>query len=240
MIDRGLRSNMKRAAVGGALAFVLQAVFAHGIARAQEDDPKSIWNLGKRIGDGVPKSPGLVSPYDTPIEYRERSPLVLPPSRELPAPEAEGVGRTAAWPVDPDQQRRQAAAARKKKPNTTHLYDDDYQMRALSPSEINGAGPTTGSTTSTAGRGNGTNNVDGRNETPTQLGYFGGLFSGKNLWGGQAEEYGTFTREPPRTSLTAPPTGYQTPSAAQPYGVTKEKVRQRVTPLDPAVGDLGR
>jgi hypothetical protein len=33
------------------------------------------------------------------------------------------------------------------------------------------------------------------------------------------EEYGTFTGEPPRASLTDPPPGYQTPSPDQPYGI---------------------
>jgi hypothetical protein len=37
------------------------------------------------------------------------------------------------------------------------------------------------------------------------------------------EEYGTFTGEPPRVSLTDPPPGYQTPSPDQPYGVAPEK-----------------
>ena len=123
----------------------------------------------------------------------------------------------------------------KKKPGNTHIDDEDYQSRALSPSEVNGSGPATGS----PGRGN-TGSGEGKNETPSQLGYFGGLFSWNGLWGGQKEEYGTFTREPTRESLTAPPVGYQTPSAAQPYGMTKDKTRQKVTPLDPAVGQLGQ
>ena len=37
------------------------------------------------------------------------------------------------------------------------------------------------------------------------------------------EEYGTFTGEPPRVSLTDPPPGYQTPSPDQPYGIAPEK-----------------
>ena len=37
------------------------------------------------------------------------------------------------------------------------------------------------------------------------------------------EEYGTFTGEPPRVSLTDPPLGYQTPSPDQPYGITPEQ-----------------
>jgi len=234
MIDRRWTQLARRTAVGGVLSLVVLTAFAQGAARAQEDEANSIWNLDKRLMDGFAKGLGLKSPTDSPVEYRERSPLVLPPSRNLPPPEVEGAGRTAAWPVDPDQQRRKAAAT-KKKTGVSRADDDDYQMRTLSPSEVNGSGPATGS----PGRGN-TGSGAGSNETPSQLGYFGGLFSWNSLWGGQKEEYGTFTREPARDSLVAPPVGYQTPSAAQPYGVSKEKVRQRVTPLDPAVGDAGK
>jgi hypothetical protein len=37
------------------------------------------------------------------------------------------------------------------------------------------------------------------------------------------EEYGTFTGEPPRASLTDPPPGYQTPSPDQPYGIPPDR-----------------
>jgi hypothetical protein len=38
----------------------------------------------------------------------------------------------------------------------------------------------------------------------------------------QKEQYATFTGEPPRSSLTDPPPGYQTPSPDQPYGLAPE------------------
>jgi hypothetical protein len=66
----------------------------------------------------------------------------------------------------------------------------------------------------------------------------GGLFSWSGFgFGGQKEEIGTFTKEPPRQALTGPPVGYQTPSPEQPYGVSKEQIRRTVKPLDPAVGN---
>jgi hypothetical protein len=53
------------------------------------------------------------------------------------------------------------------------------------------------------------------------------------LWGRNKEEYGTFVREPARTSLTEPPPGYRTPSPAQPYGVGKEKYSPTaINPMD--------
>ena len=50
---------------------------------------------------------------------------------------------------------------------------------------------------------------------PSDLGTKGllDLFSSKPAAQSQSE----FTQEPPRTSLTEPPPGYQTPSTAQPY-----------------------
>ncbi len=52
---------------------------------------------------------------------------------------------------------------------------------------------------------------------PSQLGSKGFLDFFTNKSSGQ--ETAEFSNEPPRTSLTAPPVGYQTPSAAQPYGL---------------------
>jgi hypothetical protein len=40
----------------------------------------------------------------------------------------------------------------------------------------------------------------------------------KKMLGRDDEEAKRFTGEPARVDLTAPPTGYQTPSPAQPYG----------------------
>ena len=41
------------------------------------------------------------------------------------------------------------------------------------------------------------------------------------MFGSKDDEVGNFTQEPPRTALTEPPQGYQTPSPEQPYGVNK-------------------
>jgi hypothetical protein len=77
------------------------------------------------------------------------------------------------------------------------------------------------------------------------MGYFGGLFSGR-AWGfgsgfsGYKDETGTFTSEPQRSQLTEPPPGYQTPSGAQPYGVTRRVERTRTEQFDPAGRDYGK
>jgi len=235
MTEKRWMQYATRTALGGVLSLVVLTVFAQGAARAEDDDPNSFWNIDRKIMDSVARGFGLKSLNDTDIEYRERSPLVVPPSRNLPPPEVEGSGRTAAWPVDPDQKRRQAVSTKKKGNGVVPSYDDDNMLRTLSPSELN-----TGSTASasrTPTRSSNGSVDDDSPLTPSQLGYRGGLFSWKSLWGGQQDEYGTFTREPPRSSLTAPPTGYQTPSATQPYGVAKEKVKPTVTPRDWSAGD---
>jgi hypothetical protein len=214
---------------------VLAAV--QGSARAEDgDNEDSIWNLDTRIYKGFMQSLGLKSNNDQTIDYRERSPLVVPPSRDLPPPEAATTQPNPAWPVDPDQKRRKdAALAKKNKIDPSYALDRDGVP--LSPSELDPAGAKP--RTSSGGGSNGTpgGDPDGGAVLPSKLGYFGGLFSGSAFgFGiGPKEEVGTFTREPPRQALTAPPSGYQTPSPAAPYGVTK-RIENKVTPLDPAVG----
>ena len=58
---------------------------------------------------------GLTS--DAPeIEYRERSPLVVPPKIKLPKPKDAAAASSAEWPKDPDVERRKAAEAEAKAP----------------------------------------------------------------------------------------------------------------------------
>jgi hypothetical protein len=229
-----LTKTTKRAIWSGVVGLVVLTAFAPGSARAQDDDEEnSIWNLDKRIINGFAKGLGLQRGDAPGIDYRERSPLVVPPSRDLPAPETTGTSRSAAWPVDADTKRREDVAARKKLDRRG--YDEVREGRSLMPSEIDGPG-TRSRGPDKPGKPSDAD-VDGTNYKPSDLGYFGGIFSGSAFgFGGQKEEYGTFTKEPPRQALTVPPVGYQTPSAAQPYGVSKDKARQSVTPLDPAVG----
>ena len=50
-------------------------------------------------------------------------------------------------------------------------------------------------------------------QSPAQLGFKG--------WNKKEEM--TFTKEPERTSLLQPPTGYRTPSPNAPYGIVEEE-----------------
>ncbi len=48
-----------------------------------------------------------------------------------------------------------------------------------------------------------------------------------NLFGNKDSDVASFTGEPPRTALTAPPVGYQTPSPDQPYGFGKDRSKPK-------------
>ena len=65
------------------------------------------------------------------IDYRERAPLVVPPSRNLPPPQSEAsVTANPAWPKDPDAQQRKVEAAKKKLPNHGSGRTTDFPLRA--------------------------------------------------------------------------------------------------------------
>ena len=225
--------------VAGAFALAVLVVGAPGRAQAQQDDSvdnNSIWGLEQRVWGGIVRGLGLRDPNAPVIEYRERSPLVVPPSRELPAPQAKAPPRNPAWPNDPDVAKSRKAADAKRKLNAGSDLSRaiDQQSGALTPDQLNRPGgapvPSGSSNAPTPG-----SNPDGNAVTPSELGYFGGLFSAR-AWGfgGYTNETGTFTSEPSRNQLTEPPIGYQTPSSAQPYGVTRRVERSKPRQFDPA------
>src|SRR5262249_40943026 len=105
-------------------------------------------------------------------------------------------------------------------------------------------GPASGSQASGKPRKAGEGEVDrsggeATNLAPSQLGYFGGLFSWSGFGLGEKEEYGTFKKEPPRRSLTEPPIGYPPPCPAPPSGLGQSTTRPTAPPRAPAVGDVG-
>jgi hypothetical protein len=60
---------------------------------------------------------GVIKKERPEIDYKERAPLAIPPSRDLPPPE-QGVSAATNpnWPVDPDVARREKAYAEKNRP----------------------------------------------------------------------------------------------------------------------------
>jgi hypothetical protein len=220
--------KFSRAALCAAFGIVL--VIAGGTAVFAGDDDDDDLADTKFI-KGLLRGFGLRNGQEAGIEYKERPPLVVPPSRDLPPPVAAGslAVNNPAWPADPDEKKR--AAARKAKAERKP-YDAYKAGDALKPSEL-AAGRTNNPAVKTS------EGPDHSPEmTPSQLGYTGGLWSsilhlGNTFAGEKDIETATFSREPARNYLTDPPHGYRTPSANQPYGINakaeaeKAKAQQR-------------
>lgn len=173
-------------------------------ASAQEE------NLTEQIFTGL----GLVPSAPPDINYRERAPLVVPPTGDvLPPPRnANALSENPAWPKDDDVQRRKAEAAAARTPES---FSDRQAGRALTPAEV--ARGTNPNKVYAGGEPvkNNASRPDWLNPT-TGLGFTG--------WGNKkAEEKMVFQGEPERTSLTAPPPGYMTPADGAAYGVVAER-----------------
>lgn len=210
-----MRASLRRAFGGAALAGLLGAAILIGLsgqgARAADDDEDDLPDV--KILRHILKGLGLRRDEEG-IDYRERPPLVLPANRDLPPPETDATGKTAGWPDDPDVK---AARQRKIENRKRHAHVEGVDDRPLRPSEMSNAPPTTRDD----GKPQKTVEETANPMSPSELGSKS-FFNWNNLWG-SSEEYSTFTREPPRTTLIEPPAGYRTPSPNQPYGVGKEK-----------------
>jgi hypothetical protein len=193
------RAKIFNIALSGAVVALVAC--AASAACAGDDDVASKESLGDKILNTL----GLHDPFAPQygINYSERSPLVVPPTRDLPPPQSSNGPPAPNWPVDPEIRARAAAKHDDSgRPHPDYVTDSS---RPLRPNELNAVNPP------------GTNDQS----SPSELGAKKpGIFSFDWL---KQEDYGTFTGEPPRVSLTDPPPGYQTPSADQPYGIVPEK-----------------
>jgi hypothetical protein len=209
--------RLRHIAVIAAMALPMISVLAVSAARAEDDD--SIWNLDKKVFKEIRRGMGLKGADDENINYRERSPLVIPPSRALAPPQTSAVESNAAWPVDPDVKARREA----KKADAGAGFEAEDLGRVLRPSELeagrSAAAKARGGRKSPNAPTESSDQSDWNPISPSKLGYVGGLF--KLVEGSPKEESIPFKSEPERNSLTEPPPGYQTPSPAFPYGVTK-------------------
>jgi len=218
-----------RAVMACLLAGLVICAGALGPARAEDDDElpdvkffRSVMrNLGLKRGD------------ENAIDYRERSPLVVPPSTDLPVPENPAlVERNPDWPVDPDVTQRREAATRKnmRKKRTVNWEEEG---RALTPAELDKGVPRGGPPPGIAKSAE----ESMRQLPPSELG-FKGFDNFRELFGFEHKpETSTFEGEPKRTDLTQPPPGYLTPSADQPYGIGEgTSVAKPANPMDHAVG----
>ncbi|MGD0025799.1 MAG: hypothetical protein ABSC37_14455 [Xanthobacteraceae bacterium] len=187
-------------------------------ARAGDDDDSESFTSKFMRVLGL-KNPGTT---ESSIEYGERSPLVVPPTRDLPPPVTAGPPPAPNWPKDPDVEQR--AKAKVKEKVVPHNDNVRELSRPLSPGELNVPGANT-----SAGDAAGPNGSS-QQTTAADTGAKKSIFSFDWF---KKEEYATFTGEPGRASLTDPPPGYLTPSPDQPYGIGPEKKQYKV----PTVAD---
>ena len=120
------------AALGLAAGLALLAV----PARAADDgnsDSTGFYNatFGRLLeGFGLQKSDG-----SNEIHYRERPPLVLPSSRDLPPPEkTDAAVASPAWPKDPDVKRRKLIEAQEKGRIVSDVRE--HEQNPLSEAEL--------------------------------------------------------------------------------------------------------
>ena len=211
-----------------AIALGIGLVMTSGAVRAEDDEDDKTFE--EKIIEGIMAGIGGTNMENRGIDYRERSPLVVPPKLDLPPPASASADVKAPnWPKDPDEARRKAAIAARKKENK----DPVEASRILTPSELN-----KGKVAATARSSDDPIQPGSQNNnpilSPSQLGY-NGSFSG--LFGGNKSETAPFKGEPTRESLTQPPSGYQTPSPNFAYGTgPKESLNKE---YNPAAGKYG-
>jgi hypothetical protein len=221
-------SSLTRVARLAAITLGIGLVMAAGPVRAGDDDEDDK-TFEEKVIEGIMAGIGGTNMENRGIDYRERSPLVVPPKIDLPPPAGTSAEVKAPnWPKDPDEQRRKAAIAARKKDNK----DPVAAARILTPAEL-AVGKTAAPQRTSDPVTPGTNN-NNPILSPSQLGYNGG-FSG--LFGGNKSETAPFKSEPTRETLTMPPPGYQTPSPNFAYGTgPKESLNKE---YNPAAGKYG-
>jgi hypothetical protein len=218
------------------LSLSLGLVVTAGPARAGDDDR----TFTEKVTDGFYGVIRGTNMDNHGIDYRERSPLVVPPSLDLPPPASAAADAPVAnWPKDPDERQRKAVIAAKKKaaPPPGRVLVGTAGAVQAQPINIappvdpqSGQPPIPGTTRPAyASDRNGTALTDPIYDKP------GDLFTGGaadladsigigNLFGSSSKkavqvEPGT---EPARQALTQPPVGYQTPSPNYAYGEEKK------------------
>lgn len=194
MSQKSLNRYRSPAALGAAFGAVMFVVGGAGIAYAAESDDSTGGNWIRGMYRKFNERAG--QPVGT--DYRERPPLVVPPTRDLPPPGTPSTlaERNAAWPVDRDEARRKAGGTVRTERRSA--WDGESQPSQASSVEVVGKEEKTKVVTNDPGLG-------------------------MRLWnkflGRRDPEEGVFRQEPPRVSLVDPPRGYRTPSSAEPYGI---------------------
>ena len=215
-------SKVFRGCAASALVFGAAALLGSAPARAADDETSFDQKIVRGIMDGL----GLRRDGEATINYQERAPLVIPSSRDLAPPErTDTSANNPAWPKDPDVERRKAEAAAERNRNISE--EREREQNPLRPDQL-----------TPGARGKQQKRQPARDDgfqppasgfgsplMPSELGYKGNMYDA--MFGKKKEEQAKFTGEPPRTTLTEPPPGYQTPSPAQPYGLASGVAPQK-------------
>lgn len=239
-IARNSSSMTMRAVRLAVIPIGVAVVVNAGAARAEDDR-----TFGEKVMDGFYNTIRGTNMDNRGIDYRERSPLVVPPNLDLPPPAAATNGASVAnWPKDPDERQRKAAIEAKKK-------NAPPPARVQAVSQTDGAAPAAvaagparpiniapppeeppvpGTTRPAyANDRNGTARTDPVYDQPGDL-FTGGVsaitsssvgdaLNLGNLFGTKKSDTSAVApgTEPTREALTQPPAGYQTPSPNYPY-----------------------
>ncbi len=194
-----------------------------------DDDSADDW-IDTKIFRGILNGLGLKNTVEPGINYHERSPLVVPPTRDLPPPQAAALPPDPAWPKDRDMTPRKVVVAKKK--NAKQGSDaEEEDMRQLRPDELTGPKPAR-KRTADAGPAEDTT---GQQLTPNQLG-FKGFNLNPTKWFDRGPDVVEFKEEPARDTLTDPPAGLRTPSPKYTYGTKNTLEPTKNGPADVAVG----
>src|SRR5947209_9223319 len=209
-------TSLRRALLGCLCGMLLALPVAASAQQAQDDDDDTFeQRIIKNILGGMGVNVGQPG-----IDYRERSPLVIPPTRDLPPPQAAGTAvRNPAWPREPERKvvvrSRANLRATSEDPGDSSVLTPDELRRGTNPraTRVTDPSQTTGSLEEA--------NV-GRPVSPRELNS-SSIFNWNALMGTHLNEQAQFTGEPTRGSLTQPPAGYQTPSPNYAYGSGGDK-----------------
>jgi hypothetical protein len=216
--------TMSRLLYTAAAVAVIGVLFTGAPAFAEDDDePVREDGIINNLMRGLGATDGSAG-----INYRERSPLVVPKNLTLPPPEKRRPEATN-WPKDPDVLERRAAKEAIRKRDKEKENNPYEQIRTQAEPQLGEARARTATVAPQPGVSEERRLINEGNGilSPSQLGVTSNLFG---LFGAKRNDNVPFTGEPTRESLTQPPPGYQTPSANQAYGITdKDRVQPNGT-----------
>ncbi len=107
-----------------AVALGIGLIMVCGAARAQDDEEEDDKTFEEKIIEGIMGGLGATNMENKGIDYRERSPLVVPPKLDLPPPASATQVNAPNWPKDPDEARRRAAIEARKKEKKKDIVED--------------------------------------------------------------------------------------------------------------------